>query len=464
MYAAPFQQSYPFTRISEKKLTYIREEPYNKNVTNVLKRLNTIQFPVIMDGGDMINKRENVKRGFFFLTFLLFLLMLALPVSASEADSSENAKEYVTVKFCMSDGTTNSTYQAMTVKVVKGTRIRMPGVPSRTGYVNFGWSTKKNASVVLKKAGATCRINRNVTFYAVQRQRFLIAFRNNDGTLWKRVYVYKGQTIQLPVMKNPEGKTFLGWSTVKNCQTRPRYGAREAFTVTKSMHLYAVIYDQKRESNLTAAQIPELSSKYSQLIFVGDSRTRMMQETLAAEGMTSRMENVYFVCKGKMGLSWMKSTGETLLLSQVEKNNSEKPTAIVVNFGVNDLRHSSSFDLDLMIESYLSYWNGLAEKLKEKNCVLFYMSVNPFNSYMHEKYNIRRENELCIFNDALKRRLSSDYVFLDCYSSLMKTGFGYDYQHFGVNSGIDDGLHYTTQTTKRIYRYCLSKVNSRILT
>lgn len=418
---------------------------------------------MIMDGGVMRNK--GIKAGLFFSVLMLFLLMLALPVSATEADSPENAKEYVTVKFCMSDGTTNSTYQAMTVKVVKGTRIRMPSVPSRTGYVNFGWSTKKNASVVLKKAGATCRINRNVTFYAVQRQRFLIAFRNNDGTLWKRVYVYKGQTIQLPVMKNPEGKTFLGWSTVKNCQTRPRYGARQSFTVTRSMHLYAVVYDQKRESNLTAAQIPELSSKYSQLIFVGDSRVRMIQETLAAENMVERTDNVYFVCRGGVGLSWMKSIGETLMLRQIKKNTTDKPTAVIFNLGINDLAHESdTFDLSLMIETYISYLKSLSEKLSEENCVLYLMSVNPINSYMRKNYNYRQENEICEFNQALKSRLSSDYIYLDCYSSLMKTGFGYDRQSYGKNTGIDDGLHYTTQTSKRIYRYCLSKVNSTILT
>ena len=153
MYAAPFQQSYPFTRISEKKLTYIREEPYNKNVTNVLKRLNTIQFPVIMDGGDMINKRENVKRGFFFLTFLLFLLMLALPVSASEADSSENAKEYVTVKFCMSDGTTNSTYQAMTVKVVKGYKNTDARCAFQNGICEFWMEHEKECQCRPEEGG-----------------------------------------------------------------------------------------------------------------------------------------------------------------------------------------------------------------------------------------------------------------------------------------------------------------------
>lgn len=412
----------------------------------------------------MIKKRENVKREFFFLTFLMLLLMLALPVSASEEGTLETKKEYVTVKFRMSDGTSSSAYQAMTVKVVKGTRIRMPGVPSRTGYVNFGWSTKKNASVVMKKAGAACRINRNVTFYAVQKEKLTIAFHGADGRIWKRIYAYQGQTIQLPVMKNPEGKTFLGWSTRRNTQTRPQYGARESFTVKGKLHLYPVLYDISRESNLTASQIPKLSSKYGQLIFVGDSRTRMIQETLTAEGMTSRRKNVYFVCKGKMGVEWMKTTGEALLMDQVEKNTSGKPTAIVVNMGVNDLRRSSTYNLDLLINTYLDYWNGLAEKLAEKNCVLFYMSVNPFNSYMNVKYNIRLENDLCTFNDALKNRLSSDYTFLDCYHSLMNYGFSYNYQSNGVNTGKDDGLHYSTQSSKRIYRYCLLKVNNAILT
>ena len=41
----------------------------------------------------------------------------------------------------------------------------------------------------------------------------------------------------------------------------------------------------------------------------------------------------------------------------------------------------------------------------------------------------------------------------------MQTGFGTDRNRYGEDEGIDDGLHYTVKTYKRIYKYCMDVIN-----
>ena len=85
------------------------------------------------------------------------------------------------------------------------------------------------------------------------------------------------------------------------------------------------------------------------------------------------------------------------------------------------------------------------------------MSVNPVNSKMNAETNhaVRAEADVRDFNGFIKNSLQDTYTFIDTYSMLMQEGFSTDAGINGLDSGVDDGLHYSTRTYKRIYRYCL---------
>ena len=92
-----------------------------------------------------------------------------------------------------------------------------------------------------------------------------------------------------------------------------------------------------------------------------------------------------------------------------------------------------------------------------KNCKLFFMSVNPVNYATRNLYGkaARREETVRYFNSTVSSGLSGTYTYIDAYSYLMANGFGMDNGGSGVDMGKDDGLHYTTKTYKRIFKYCL---------
>ena len=105
----------------------------------------------------------------------------------------------------------------------------------------------------------------------------------------------------------------------------------------------------------------------------------------------------------------------------------------------------------------MTYMKSLASTLKKKNCKLFYMSVNPGNSKMMENtgHVVRSEAAVRQFNSTIRSQLAPDYTFIDTYSWLLKNGYGTNASGSGVDNSVDDGLHYTTKTYKRIYYHCL---------
>ena len=68
---------------------------------------------------------------------------------------------YYTVSFYLGNGSSNSTYRKLQKKVEEGTYYTLPTVPSRSGYVNLGWSTTVNGKTsTAKKAGTKIKISK----------------------------------------------------------------------------------------------------------------------------------------------------------------------------------------------------------------------------------------------------------------------------------------------------------------
>lgn len=359
-----------------------------------------------------------------------------------------------TVTFYLNNGRSTSAYRKLQVSTESGSSITLPSVPQRDGYVGLGWTTTKGTSKSVQKVGSKYKVTQNISFYAVQEAGVTISLCKNDGTLYRKISVGKGDYLSLPAVANTTGYTFLGWSRTKGRTVNPEYEAGGRIRVNGNVTLYAVVFDRNTEPDLTQTDMTQVDlwkRKYKQIIFVGDSRTERMQTTLnKAFGSSSTVTwNVEFVAKSGMGLDWLKGEGTTSLLNVVNKNYStQSPTAVIFNLGVNDLSNASS---------YVTYMKTLATTLKKKNCKLFYMSVNPGNSKTMENagHQARSEASVRQFNNTIRAQLAGTYTFIDTYTWLMQTGYSTNASKSGTDNKVDDGLHYTTKTYKRIFYHCL---------
>ena len=87
------------------------------------------------------------------------------------------------------------------------------------------------------------------------------------------------------------------------------------------------------------------------------------------------------------------------------------------------------------------------------------MSVNPVNRLMLSNAGRADRSEAAVrsFNEYMKSNLSSDYTYIDMYSYLKSTGYSFASDHYGTGT-VDDGLHYTTRTYKRIFAKCMDSL------
>ena len=368
-----------------------------------------------------------------------------------------------TVTFCMGDGTIPTAYSNLKTSVTEGTTLTLPAIPSRSGYVNVGWALKVNGKTTVYDQGTKLKINGNYKFYAVQKQAASVVLHKNKGAAYATYTVEKGSSFTLPSAENTDGFVFMGWSTKPNViitSSNPQkvtYEAGEVLSsVNSTVHLYQVVFKRSTETSLTSGQMAKLdTTKYNKVIFVGDSRTVRMNQTLRTQNCAANLTGVDFVASSSQGLSWFKSSGYQTLLNKAKAAGADAscPVAIVFNLGINDLEN---------ISEYIDFLQQIAPELEGLNCRLFYMSLNPINSAMIDKKGLvhREEADVREFNRRIKSELNGSYVYIDIYSWLLQTGYSTDSGMYGQNTGVDDGLHYTVNTYKRIFDRCMSIVNA----
>lgn len=364
-----------------------------------------------------------------------------------------------TIKFTNNNGTSkNKKYTSLNKTVTRLSYYTLPQLPTFTGYKAIGWTTVKNGTTVKYKPGDVIKISKNITFYAIYQKTCKVYLRTKGGTLWKTVEVKKGSYYELPGVKNKDGYTMMGWSNKKGQSKNPKYEVGEKIKITKNITLYSVLYVRSKETDYSGLALQNLAknltSKYKQVIFVGDSRTVRMELTLKNSGYTAKTNKISFIAQSGEGLSWLKNTAYSQLLSTVgtKKSINDKPTAVIFNLGVNDLEN---------ISSYVTYMKSIAPELEKRGCKLYYMSVNPVNNVSISYYakKNRPESKVRSFNQTIKSKLcgkSGDYTYIDTYSYLLKYGYGTNSGKEGYDVEKDDGLHYTVKTYKRIFRYCIN--------
>ena len=354
---------------------------------------------------------------------------------------------YYNVEFFYGNGKSNSAYKKLKKRVEEGTEIKLPLVPARNGYINKGWSTRKNPVVATSRKTYTVR--RNVKFYSVQVKAVKVTLYKESGDFYRSTTMAKGSVYTLPCVRNAAGYTFMGWSDKPKQSVNPQYEPEMEITVEEDMDLYAVVFRKSDEPDLPADKLPQWNNyKYKRVVFVGDSRTAYMENVLKNAG--ARTEGIEFISKVGGGLDWFKTVAYPKLYSIVKNETASilaKPTAVVINLGINDLENQNG---------YVLYMNSIAKELKKHNCELFFMSLNPVNRSMLKEAGKkdRSEAKVRLFNNALRSALGAQYSYIDTYSYLKNTGYGFDSSSTGTG-GNDDGLHYTAKTYKRIFTYCM---------
>ena len=374
------------------------------------------------------------------------------------------------VTFYMGDGSSSDLYTGLRQVVWEGTYLTLPAVPARSGYKNIGWMLSVNGTTKYYKAGKKVKISGNYRFYANQKELLSIVLHDNSGKVLSTHSVAKGDSFTLPSMENPKGYTFMGWGTKAKTflspanPKKPAYEAREQIaSVSKTMHLYMVLFKRSTEGSTTLGALTSALNKaaesYSRIIILGDSRTVYLKRTLQNMSFFSTGTNadrLTFIGKTGQGLKWLKEDGYARLLKEVKKTEGQQvlPIAVIFNLGVNDQTN---------LNSYITYMKSIAPELTGLNCRLFFMSINPLNGAQGAAYakskgvtkSARNENSVRVFNSTMRTALNGIYSYLDVYSWLMETGYSTDAGMNGHDSGEDDGGHYAVNTYKRILNRCL---------
>ena len=347
-----------------------------------------------------------------------------------------------TVRYYTMNG--SKEYTSLREQGYQGQVLTFPLYPTATGYKFLGWSTSINGKTV-KKEGDSLRVTGNMKFYIVGKKITGVNLRKYDGTVWKVVDTSSGSAT-FPAVNLNSANMCLGWSRTKGKTTNPEYKAGDKIP-TRTGNYYMVVFFSKQDRAPASIIKP---TKHQMVYFVGDSRTVGLQLALG----NSAPSNVDFVCKGNQGLDWFRQTGYRELLRKLSKQSRKTKKAVIINLGVNDMSN---------INTYVVYMRKVSENLKQNyNCDMYYLSVNPVNSAMIRSYGAgtRTEAQVAAFNKTIYQKLCSGsdraFIYINTCTNLQKYGWSSN----RYDAGIYDGLHYSVETTLRIYGYCIRKLNA----
>lgn len=347
-----------------------------------------------------------------------------------------------TVRYYTMNG--SKEYTSLREQGYQGQVLTFPLHPTATGYKFLGWSTSINGKTV-KKEGDSLRVIGNMKFYIVGKKITGVNLRKYDGTVWKVVDTSSGSAT-FPAVNLNSANMCLGWSRTKGKTTNPEYKAGDKIP-TRTGNYYMVVFFSKQDRAPASIIKP---TKHQMVYFVGDSRTVGLQLALG----NSAPSNVDFVCKGNQGLDWFRQTGYRELLRKLSKQSRKTKKAVIINLGVNDMSN---------INTYVVYMRKVSENLKQNyNCDMYYLSVNPVNSAMIRSYGAgtRTEAQVAAFNKTIYQKLCSGsdraFIYINTCTNLQKYGWSSN----RYDAGIYDGLHYSVETTLRIYGYCIRKLNA----
>lgn len=172
-------------------------------------------------------------------------------------------------------------------------------------------------------------------------------------------------------------------------------------------------------SAYTAAEAENL------LIYMGDSRIVGMMSSITNKSIT-------YIAQSGAGYSWLVDSAIPELANKIEGKK-----FIVLAFGVNDLGNAAN---------YLTKYQELKDTYPNVN--IYIMSVNPVDEAKEAENGYTVTNEsIENFNETMKNSFGENYI--DVYDQIKD------------NFETEDGVHYTTETYKKIHEIVINYILSK---
>ena len=172
-------------------------------------------------------------------------------------------------------------------------------------------------------------------------------------------------------------------------------------------------------SAYTAAEAENL------LIYMGDSRIVGMMSSITNKSIT-------YIAQSGAGYSWLVDSAIPELANKIEGKK-----FIVLAFGVNDLGNAAN---------YLTKYQELKDTYPNVN--IYIMSINPVDESKEaeNRYTVTNES-IENFNETMKNSFGENYI--DVYAQIKD------------NFETEDGVHYTTETYKKIHEIVINYILSK---
>lgn len=179
------------------------------------------------------------------------------------------------------------------------------------------------------------------------------------------------------------------------------------------------------------------------IIIIGDSRMEFINNK---KNELNIPKNIVFIAKSGAKISWLRESGLPEL-NKVIKKNKKYENHVIFNLGVNDL--DSNIDIENLASEYYNAYKSIIKY--NKDISFYFLSVNPIDEnriYTYFNINNKRTNKKIekfnkYFLNFIKKDNLKNIKYCDSYNNL--------------EFYLPDGLHYDTETDKKIIEYIIKK-------
>lgn len=211
--------------------------------------------------------------------------------------------------------------------------------------------------------------------------------------------------------------------------------------------------DKKKEENKNTNSQPNNNKKGTKTIYIGDSRTVGMCTSLGGSSNNCQFSsggaykfnnNEIFIAQTSKGYSWFESTALPAV-NKILTNDPNTTYNIVSYMGVNYLLSD--------VDKYVVKYKELANSQWKKHNIII-VSVNPVDEAKEKQHGYStKQADIVKFNTKIKATADSlsNAYYCDTYNSIIN------------NFSTRDGIHYTSDTYKKIYnatKACISNSGS----